>query len=37
MSNLIMLGTRKGTVIFDRINGTWQARAINHSGLLRRS
>jgi hypothetical protein len=33
MSNLIMLGTRKGTVIFDRINGTWQARAINHPGI----
>jgi hypothetical protein len=28
-----MLGTRKGTVIFDRINGTWQARAINHPGI----
>ncbi|MBW2941581.1 WD40/YVTN/BNR-like repeat-containing protein [Zhongshania aquimaris] len=33
MSNLIMLGTRKGTVIIDRINGTWQARAINHPGI----
>lgn len=33
MSNMLILGTRKGTVIFDRDNGTWQARPIAHAGM----
>lgn len=33
MSDIIMLGTRKGTVIFDRANGTWQPRPIEHAGI----
>lgn len=33
MSNIILLGTRKGTVIVDRSNGTWQLRPIEHAGI----
>ncbi|HPX88857.1 MAG TPA: hypothetical protein PL133_06285 [Methylophilaceae bacterium] len=33
MSNLILLGTRKGTVIFDRINAKWRPRPISHAGI----
>jgi hypothetical protein len=33
MSNMILVGTRKGTVIFDRTNGTWQPRPITHAGI----
>lgn len=33
MSNMIVLGTRKGTVIFDRINAGWRPRPIMHSGI----
>lgn len=33
MSELLLLGTRKGTVIIDRKNGTWQARPIEHAGI----
>lgn len=33
MSDMIILGTRKGTVIFDRSNSTWRPRAISHSGI----
>lgn len=33
MSDMILLGTRKGTVIFDRINSTWQPRPIAHPGI----
>lgn len=33
MSNIILLGTRKGTVIFDRINGDWRPRPITHEGI----
>lgn len=33
MSNMLLLGTRKGTVIFDRVNSTWQPRPIQHSGI----
>lgn len=33
MSNLILLGTRKGTVIFDRTNSAWQPRPIGHAGI----
>lgn len=33
MSNMILLGTRKGTVIFDRINGNWHPRPITHTGI----
>lgn len=33
MSNMILLGTRKGTVIFDRVNSVWQARPIAHAGI----
>jgi hypothetical protein len=33
MSNLILLGTRKGTVIVDRVNGTWKPRPIEHGGI----
>ena len=31
--NMILLGTRKGTVIFDRANGAWQPRPILHEGI----
>jgi len=33
MSNMLLLGTRKGTVIFDRINARWQPRPISHAGI----
>ena len=33
MSNMILLGTRKGTVIFDRSNSTWIPRPIEHAGI----
>jgi hypothetical protein len=33
MSNMIILGTRKGTVIFDRINSNWCPRPITHAGI----
>ena len=33
MSNMIILGTRKGIVIFDRINGAWRPRPIEHEGV----
>lgn len=33
MSNIILLGTRKGTVIFDRLNGDWRPRTITHEGI----
>jgi len=33
MSNIILLGTRKGTVIFDRTDATWRPRPITHSGI----
>jgi photosystem II stability/assembly factor-like uncharacterized protein len=33
MSNIILLGTRKGTVIFDQINANWHPRPITHSGI----
>jgi BNR/Asp-box repeat len=33
MSNMILLGTRKGTVIVDRLNSTWQPRPIEHAGI----
>ena len=33
MSNMILLGTRKGTVIFDRANGAWSPRPIVHEGI----
>jgi photosystem II stability/assembly factor-like uncharacterized protein len=33
MSNLLLLGTRKGTVIFDRANSTWKPRPIAHAGI----
>jgi len=33
MSNMILLGTRKGTVIFDRANGAWRPRPIAHEGI----
>jgi len=33
MSKMILLGTRKGTVIFDRSNGAWQPRPIMHEGI----
>lgn len=33
MSNMILLGTRKGTVIFDRINTGWRPRPISHAGI----
>lgn len=33
MSDMILLGTRKGTVIFDRINSRWQPRPIAHAGI----
>lgn len=33
MSNMLLLGTRKGTVIFDRVNAKWQPRPIEHAGI----
>lgn len=33
MSDVILLGTRKGTVIFDRRDATWQPRPILHAGI----
>lgn len=33
MSNTILLGTRKGTLILDRKNGAWQPRPIAHEGV----
>jgi len=33
MSNILLLGTRKGTVIFDRVNDSWQPRPIEHAGV----
>lgn len=33
MSKMILLGTRKGTVIFDRKNSAWQPRPIVHAGV----
>ena len=33
MSNLILLGTRKGTVIYDRKNTGWRPRPISHAGI----
>lgn len=33
MSNMILLGTRKGTIIFDRINHHWRPRPIVHAGM----
>ncbi|MBK6742267.1 MAG: exo-alpha-sialidase [Hydrogenophilales bacterium] len=33
MSNMILLGTRKGTVIFDRVDSTWRPRPIAHAGI----
>lgn len=33
MSDLILLGTRKGTIIFDRTNANWRPRPITHAGV----
>ncbi|MCC7543052.1 MAG: hypothetical protein IT379_42945 [Deltaproteobacteria bacterium] len=33
MSDLILLGTRKGTVVLDRENGRWKPRPIAHAGM----
>ena len=33
MSNMILLGTRKGTVIFDRIDANWHPRRVAHAGI----
>ncbi len=33
MSDMILLGTRKGTVIFDRSNSTWRPRSIAQAGI----
>lgn len=33
MADIILLGTRKGTVIFDRINTGWRPRPIAHAGI----
>ncbi|GGB79703.1 hypothetical protein GCM10011352_01700 [Marinobacterium zhoushanense] len=33
MSNTLLLGTRKGTVIFDRKGSAWQPRPIQHAGI----
>lgn len=32
MSDIILLGTRKGTVIVDRVGASWRPRAISHAG-----
>ncbi len=33
MADTILLGTRKGTVIIDRVNGHWRPRPIEHAGV----
>ncbi len=33
MSEMILLGTRKGTVILDQVNGQWRPRPICHAGI----
>ena len=33
MSNMILLGTRKGAVIFDRTHGAWHPRPVVHEGI----
>jgi photosystem II stability/assembly factor-like uncharacterized protein len=33
MSNVLLLGTRKGTVIFDRVGTQWIPRHIEHAGI----
>jgi len=33
MSDMILLGTRKGTVIYDRKNNAWRPRRIEHAGI----
>ncbi len=33
MSNMLLLGTRKGTIIVDRTNSGWQPRPIEHAGI----
>ena len=33
MSDMILLGTRKGTVIFDRSDSIWRPRPIEHAGI----
>ncbi len=33
MADLILLGTRKGTLIFERVNNQWQAKPIMHDGI----
>jgi hypothetical protein len=33
MSDMILLGTRKGTIIFDRIHSNWRPRPIVHAGI----
>ena len=33
MSDMILLGTRKGTVIFDRVDEAWRPRPIAHPGI----
>ena len=33
MADMIILGTRKGTVIVDREKGAWKSRAISHEGV----
>lgn len=33
MAEMILLGTRKGTVIFERINSNWRPRPITHAGI----
>lgn len=33
MANMILLGTRKGTVIFDYDNSSWRLRPISHAGV----
>jgi photosystem II stability/assembly factor-like uncharacterized protein len=33
MSDMILLGTRKGTILFDRVKASWQPRPIAHAGV----
>src|SRR5437870_10218100 len=33
MADLILVGTRKGTLVFDRKNGRWAPRPIAHAGI----
>ena len=33
MANMILLGTRKGTLLFDRTHSAWRPRAILHEGI----